>query len=222
MSISSNNSQMHNDIMVASSKERPPMLAPETMYNRVHEVPVEAEIIHMILNGIGNDVYSTMDAYPNAREMWLAIKRLQQRESINKEDVKTKLFWEFGKFTSRDGESIESYYTRFYRMMNEIVRNKLKVDTMQVNVYFLQQLQPEWSRFVKIVKQHQDLDTVSFHKCFDILKPHQNEDNEIRVERIARNANPLALIAATQRYPYDYTQSPNPYKIHAHSSRQTP
>ncbi|GJR42650.1 gag-pol polyprotein [Tanacetum coccineum] len=28
------------------------------------------------------------------------------------QDVKTNLFWEFGKFTSRDGESMESYYAR--------------------------------------------------------------------------------------------------------------
>ncbi|GJU25307.1 hypothetical protein Tco_1163928 [Tanacetum coccineum] len=159
-------------------------------------IDAEAEAIRMILNGIG--------------------------ESINKQDVKTKLFWEFGKFTLRDGESIESYYTRFYRMMNEMVRNKLKVDTMQVNDQFLQQLQPEWSRFVTIVKKQQDLDTFSFHKLFDILKQHYNEVNEIRVERIARNANPLALVAATQHYQDDYTQSPKPYETHPHSSRQTP
>ncbi|GJR29054.1 hypothetical protein Tco_1105286 [Tanacetum coccineum] len=48
------------------------------------------------------------------------------------------------------------------------------------------------------------------------------EVNEIRAERIAKNANPLALVAATQYYPDDYTQSPKPYKTHAHSSRQTP
>ncbi|GKE46408.1 hypothetical protein Tco_1477666, partial [Tanacetum coccineum] len=34
-----------------------------------------------------------------------AIERLQQGESLNVQDVKTNLFWEFGKFTSRDGES---------------------------------------------------------------------------------------------------------------------
>ncbi|GKE42473.1 hypothetical protein Tco_1469757 [Tanacetum coccineum] len=80
----------------------------------------------------------------------------------------------------------------------------------------------EWSRFVTIVKQHQDLDTVSFHKLFDILKQHQNEVNEIRAERIAKNTNSLALVVATQHYLDDYTQSPKPYKTHAHSSRQTP
>nr|GEW60471.1 zinc knuckle CX2CX4HX4C [Tanacetum cinerariifolium] len=86
---------------------------------------------HRILNGIRNDIYSIMDACPNANETWIGIEHLQQGESINIQDVRTKLFWEFGKFTSRDGESIESYYTRFYKMMNEMVRNNLKVDNIK-------------------------------------------------------------------------------------------
>ncbi|GKD44832.1 hypothetical protein Tco_1269477 [Tanacetum coccineum] len=91
--------------------------------------------------------------------MWIAIERLQQGESLNIQDVKTNLFWEFGRFTSHDGETMESYYSRFYKMMNEMVRNNLTVATIQVNVQFLQQLQPKWSRFVTIVKQTHDLDT---------------------------------------------------------------
>ncbi|GKA02660.1 hypothetical protein Tco_0675441 [Tanacetum coccineum] len=180
--------------------------------------------VHMILNGIENNICSTVDACPNAKEMWIAIEHLQQGESINIQDVKTKLFWEFGKFTSMDGESIESYYTIFYRMMNKLVRNKLKVDNMQVNVKFLQQLQPEWSRFVTIVKQANNLDNASYHTLFDILKQHQNEVNEIHAERIARNANPLALVAATQNYLDEYHQTPlapKPYKPRVPSSRQT-
>ncbi|GJR96594.1 hypothetical protein Tco_0268768 [Tanacetum coccineum] len=57
----------------------------------------------------------------------------------------------------------------------------------------------EWQRSVTVFKQGQDLKTVSYHKLFDILKQHQNEVNEIRAERLARNVNPLALVAATQQ-----------------------
>ncbi|GJV02943.1 hypothetical protein Tco_1336512 [Tanacetum coccineum] len=71
------------------------------------------------------------------KEMWEAIERLQQGESLNIQDVKTNLFWKFGQFTSHDGEIIESYYTRFYKMMNEMIRNNLTVATMQVNVHIL-------------------------------------------------------------------------------------
>ncbi|GJX86882.1 hypothetical protein Tco_0337656 [Tanacetum coccineum] len=139
----------------------------------------EKEAIHLLLTGIRDEIYSTVDACKIAHDMWIDIERLQQGESINIQDVKTNLFWEFGRFTSHDGETMESYYSRFYNMMNEMIRNNLIVATIQVNVHFLQQLQPEWSRFVTIVKQNHDLDTVSYHKLFDVLKQYQKEVNEI-------------------------------------------
>ncbi|GKC62205.1 retrovirus-related pol polyprotein from transposon TNT 1-94 [Tanacetum coccineum] len=85
----------------------------------------EAEAVQIILTKIDNDIYSTVDACSNACEMWKAIERLKQGESINVQDLETNLYWEFGKFTSWDGESLESYYSRFYKMMNELVRNQL-------------------------------------------------------------------------------------------------
>nr|GEW18586.1 hypothetical protein [Tanacetum cinerariifolium] len=60
---------MYNDIMVAGSIERPPMLelgeiVKETYGNTNPEnkklINAEAEVVHMILNGIGNDIYSTV------------------------------------------------------------------------------------------------------------------------------------------------------------------
>nr|GEX81510.1 hypothetical protein [Tanacetum cinerariifolium] len=67
-------------------------------------------------------------------ETWEAIERLQQGESLNFQDVKTNLFWEFGKFISHDGETMEFYYTRFYKLMNEMIRNNLTVTMMQRTV----------------------------------------------------------------------------------------
>nr|GEV01226.1 hypothetical protein [Tanacetum cinerariifolium] len=107
----------------------------------------EKEAIHLILTGIGDEIYSTLDACQTAQEMWEVIERLQQGESLNIQDVKTNLFWEFGKFTSHDGETMEFYYPRFYKLMNEMIRNNLNVAMMQVNVQFLKQLQPKWSRY---------------------------------------------------------------------------
>ncbi|GKB29287.1 hypothetical protein Tco_0868688 [Tanacetum coccineum] len=182
----------------------------------------EKEAIHLLLTGIGDEIYSTVDACKTAHEMWIAIERLQQGESLNIQDVKTNLFWEFGKFTSHDGESMESYYSRFYKMMNEMIRNNLTVATMQVNVQFLQQLQPEWSRFVTIVKQQHDLDTVSYHKLFDVLKQYQKEVNEIRAENeIRQNANPLALVDAASSYPDPYYQAPKSHKPYGPTSIQS-
>nr|GEX91050.1 hypothetical protein [Tanacetum cinerariifolium] len=108
---------LHNAIMEAGSKDRPPMLAPGN-YIQIHEtykkvsqdirdqLNAEAEAVQIILTGIDNDIYSTVDACLNACEMWKAIERLKQGESINVQYLETNLYWEFKKFTSQDGESL--------------------------------------------------------------------------------------------------------------------
>ncbi|GKE96571.1 hypothetical protein Tco_1581426, partial [Tanacetum coccineum] len=77
-----------------------------------NQLDAEAEAVQIILTGIDNDIYSTVDACLNACEMWKAIERLKQGEPINIQDLETNLYWEFGKFTSRDGETLKSYYSR--------------------------------------------------------------------------------------------------------------
>nr|GEZ36901.1 hypothetical protein [Tanacetum cinerariifolium] len=186
--------------------------------NKAH-FEAKKEAIYMILTGIGDEIYSNVDACQIAQEMWEAIKRLQQGESLNIQDVKTNLFWEFGKFTSHDGETMESYYTRFYKLVNEMIQNNFTVSMMQVNVQFLQQLQPEWLRFMTIVKQQHKLDEVSYQKLFDILKQYQKEVNELRAKRLARNANPLALVATAQVNHDPYYQTSKSHKSYAPSSK---
>ncbi|GJZ89623.1 hypothetical protein Tco_0661405 [Tanacetum coccineum] len=56
---------LHNAIMEAGSKDRPPMLAPVA----------EAEAVQIIITGIDNDSTPQVDACLNACEMWKAIER---------------------------------------------------------------------------------------------------------------------------------------------------
>ncbi|GJU19731.1 retrovirus-related pol polyprotein from transposon TNT 1-94, partial [Tanacetum coccineum] len=125
-------SALHNAIMEARGKDRPPMLAPgnyvqwKSRLLRYIDTKPNKDLIHHCLanppykfkwvektvpvaEGIDNDICSTVDACPNAMEMWKAIER-------------------------------------FYKMMNELVRNQCDVTNHQVNVQFLLQLQPEWQR----------------------------------------------------------------------------
>nr|GEZ46366.1 hypothetical protein [Tanacetum cinerariifolium] len=45
--------------------------------NKAH-FEAEKEAIHLILTGIGEEIYSTIDACETAQEMWEVIERLQQ------------------------------------------------------------------------------------------------------------------------------------------------
>nr|GEY51081.1 hypothetical protein [Tanacetum cinerariifolium] len=50
---------------------------------------------------------------------------------------------------------------------------------------------------------------------------YQKEVNEIRAERKAKNANPLALVAAAQQYTDPYYQVPKSHKTYAPTSKQS-
>nr|GFC59625.1 hypothetical protein [Tanacetum cinerariifolium] len=49
----------------------------------IDQLNAEVKAVQIILIGIDNGIYSTVDACPNACEMWKAIERLKQGESIN-------------------------------------------------------------------------------------------------------------------------------------------
>nr|GEW24151.1 retrotransposon-related protein [Tanacetum cinerariifolium] len=94
---------------------------------------------------LGDEIYSTVDACQTAQEMWEAIERLQQGESLNIQDVKTNLFWEFAIMVKK-------------------------------------------------------------------------EVNKLRAERLARNANPLVLVATAQANQDPYYQTSKSQKSYAPSS----
>ncbi|GJV94723.1 retrovirus-related pol polyprotein from transposon TNT 1-94 [Tanacetum coccineum] len=106
---------------------------------------------------VSQDIRNQLDAEAEVK----AVERLKQGESINVHDLETNLYWEFGKFTSRDGETLESYYSRFYKMMNELVRNQYDVTNHQVNVQFLLQLQPEWQRLQQAATRNRGKEIVN-------------------------------------------------------------
>ncbi|GJR06278.1 retrovirus-related pol polyprotein from transposon TNT 1-94 [Tanacetum coccineum] len=58
-------------------------------------------------------------------------------------------------------------------------------------------------------------------QAFDVLKQFQNEVNDIRSERLARSANPLALLAAAQPNSDNYYEAPVPQRSNAPSYKQS-
>nr|GFB32996.1 hypothetical protein [Tanacetum cinerariifolium] len=49
--------------------------------NKAH-FEAEKEAIHLILTGIGDEIYSTVDACQTSQEIWEAIERLQQARMV--------------------------------------------------------------------------------------------------------------------------------------------
>nr|GFA02394.1 hypothetical protein [Tanacetum cinerariifolium] len=97
-------------------------------------------------------------------------------------------------FTSNEGESIESYYHRFLKLMNDLKRNKHFLKKIASNLKFRNNLQPEWSRHVTIVHQTKDLHTADYTQLYDFVKYNQKEVDELKAKRLAKTQYPLALM----------------------------
>ncbi|GJX68865.1 hypothetical protein Tco_0304592 [Tanacetum coccineum] len=142
------------DIYVVGSENRPPMLNKENyvpwssrllryaksrpngklIYNSIMNGPyvrrmipeLEAndQAIQTILLGLPEDIYAAVDSCETAQEIWLRIQQMMKGSDIGIQEKKDKLFNEWERFTSTDGESIESYYHHFLKLMNDFKRNK--------------------------------------------------------------------------------------------------
>nr|GEV92548.1 hypothetical protein [Tanacetum cinerariifolium] len=126
--------------------ETPMNMSPE---NKAH-FESEKEAIHLILTGIVNKIYSTIDACQTAQEMWEAIKMLQQgkeiakpitppSESASKEDNDPKQA-QRDKDMQKNLALIAKYFKRIYKPTNNNLRtfsnsrNKNVDTTLRENV----------------------------------------------------------------------------------------
>nr|GEW01941.1 hypothetical protein [Tanacetum cinerariifolium] len=146
------------------------------------------QAIQTILLGLPEDIYAAVDSCKTAQEIWLRIQQMMKGSDIGIQEKKAKLFNEWERFTSNEGESIESYYHRFLKLMNDLKQNKHFSKKIASNLKFLNNLQPEWSRRVTIVHQTKDLHT---------------EVDELKAERLEKIQDPLALMANSNN-PYAF------------------
>nr|GEV20646.1 hypothetical protein [Tanacetum cinerariifolium] len=106
----------------------------ELTENDIKRIDADDQAIQTILLGLPEDVYAVVDSCETAKEIWERIQQMIKGSDIEEQQKKAKLFNEWEKFTSTDGESIESYYHHFMQLMNDLKRNKHFPENIAVNI----------------------------------------------------------------------------------------
>nr|GEX48199.1 hypothetical protein [Tanacetum cinerariifolium] len=96
----------------------------ELTENDIKRMDADDQAIQTILLGLPEDVYAAVDSCETAKEIWECVQQMMKGFNIGEHEKKAKLFNEWEKFTSTEGESIESYYHRFMQLINGLKRNK--------------------------------------------------------------------------------------------------
>ncbi|GJZ31067.1 hypothetical protein Tco_0576114 [Tanacetum coccineum] len=120
------------------------------------------QAIQTILMGLPKDIYVAVDSCQTAKEIWLRVEQMMKGSTIGAKEKKAKLFNEWEKFKSTKGESTESYCHCFSKLMNDFSREKHFPEKIASNLKFLNNLQPEWNRYVTVVHQTKDLYEVDY------------------------------------------------------------
>nr|GEU76329.1 hypothetical protein [Tanacetum cinerariifolium] len=159
-------------------------------------IEADDQAIQTILLDLPKDIYATVDSCETAQEIWLLVQQMMKGSDIGIQEKKDKLFSEWERFTSTDGESIESYHHCFLKLMNDLKRNKHFPEKIASNLKFLNNLQAEWSRHVTIVHQTKDLHAADYTQLYDFLKYNQKEviQNVVQNPRIQNTGNQNVLI----------------------------
>ncbi|GJZ18875.1 putative ribonuclease H-like domain-containing protein [Tanacetum coccineum] len=177
----------------------------------------DVRVMNYILQAIPNDIYNSVDACANAKEMWERIKRLMHGSDITATVRHSQLMDEFDKFAAKEGESLDFVYERLTTLVNIIDRNNVRPIPVAINTKFLNCLQPEWSKYVTMVCQNQSDKVISYDMLFDSLVQFEPHVLASRAMKAAKNHDLLALLAhsnASSSHPHtNSSYSPQSYYV---------
>ncbi|GKD91357.1 hypothetical protein Tco_1366864 [Tanacetum coccineum] len=123
----------------------------------------------IVLQGLPPDVYAIFNRHKVAKEIWDRVKLLMQGTKLSLQERECKLYDEFDKFSFVKGETLYHYYWRFAQLINNMNIINMSMRPVQVNTKFLNNLLPEWSKFVTDVKLARDLHTTNFDQLYSYL-----------------------------------------------------
>lgn len=79
-----------------------------------------------IMQGMTNDIYTQVDSYTSAKEMWDAIARQQQGSERGQHTKMTHCLQAYEGFKAKAGELLEGTYNRYCLLLNEVRKNKFQ------------------------------------------------------------------------------------------------
>nr|GEZ98324.1 retrovirus-related Pol polyprotein from transposon TNT 1-94 [Tanacetum cinerariifolium] len=125
---------------LAESTEGTPQFGPErprvySDLNSNEQDRYNADIrgTNILLQGLPKDIYTLINHYTDAKDIWDNVKMLLEGSELTKEDRESQLYDDFEHFRQHKEESINDYYVRFSKLINDIRNIKMTMPKLQLN-----------------------------------------------------------------------------------------
>ncbi|GKA28680.1 hypothetical protein Tco_0714925, partial [Tanacetum coccineum] len=132
---------------------------------------------NIVLQGLPKDIYKLINHNIEAKVIWDNVKMLLAGSELTKEDRESQLYDEFERFKMLPGENINEYYVRFHKLVNDMRNIRMTIPNIQLNSKFVNNMSPEWDRFVTAVKLNKGLKETNHEQLYAYLKQHEKHAN---------------------------------------------
>ncbi|GKD84354.1 hypothetical protein Tco_1355508 [Tanacetum coccineum] len=132
---------------------------------------------NIVLQGLPKDIYKLINHNLEAKEIWDNVKMLLV------------------------GENINEYYIRFHKLVNNMRNIRMTMPNIQLNFKFVNNMSPEWDRFVTAIKLNKGLKETNHEQLYAYLKQHEKHvaQDRLIIKRITPATNDqLAFVSTVQ------------------------
>ncbi|GJZ63607.1 retrovirus-related pol polyprotein from transposon TNT 1-94, partial [Tanacetum coccineum] len=164
---------------------------------------------NILLQGLPKYIYTLINHYTDAKDIWDHVKMLLEGFELTKEDRESQLHDDFEHFHQNKGETIHDYYVWFAKLINDMQNIKMTMSRMQLNSKFVNNMFPEWGRFVTAMKLNKGMRDSNYDQLYAYLKQHEAHANEnkMMLDRFTQHTvDPLVLMSNVSHQQY-YSQS---------------
>ncbi|GJS75156.1 hypothetical protein Tco_0725037 [Tanacetum coccineum] len=139
--------------------------------------------------GLPKDIYTLINHNTDAKDIWDNVKMLLEGSELTNEESESQLYDDFEHFCHNKGETIHDYYVRFTKLINDMRNIKMTMPRMQLNSKFVNNMLPEWGRFVTAVKLNKGLRDSNYDQLYAYLKQHKAHANENKITTSSNTRN---------------------------------
>nr|GEW45785.1 copia protein [Tanacetum cinerariifolium] len=136
---------------------------------------------NILLQGLPKDIYTLINHCTDAKDIW----------------------------DNHKGDSIHDYYVRFTKLINDIRNIKITMSRMQLNSKFMNNMLPEWGRFVIVVKLNRGLRESNYDQLYAYLKQHKThaKENKMMLECFSQRTVDTHALMSNVSNPQRYSPS---------------
>nr|GEX66207.1 retrovirus-related Pol polyprotein from transposon TNT 1-94 [Tanacetum cinerariifolium] len=152
----------------------------------------------LLIQGLPNDIYSLIDSNKTAKDLWNALARYMLGSEYGEQDRKAAVLYEYETFKATEGELLLDTYIQYLQVINDLKKYGYSKYNYELNIKFLNNLQPEWKQYATMMRQNNNLMNINIDALYNILKQNQGDVNDamgLKKKTVVVNSDPLALIA---------------------------